>query len=902
MYLGWDDMGDFDLYETREDMRTRMKELYGEEKDYRNDSLATWEFTSEMNIGDVVFAKKGRGCIIGRGIVTGDYEYDKSRDEYRHVRSVKWDKVGEWTLKEPLAMKTLTNVTSYANYVENLNKMLESRTEPETASNYWWLCANPKIWSMTGWMVGEEQDYTLYNTAGNKRRVFQHFLDARVGDKVICYEANPTKQISGLAVISKESDGERICFRKIETLASPVDLSEVKSMPELANMEFLVNPNGSFFHLTEKEYMALLDLIREENDSIHPERSIEKYTKADFLKEVFMAEKDFDTLRHLIRTKKNVILQGAPGVGKTFCARRLAQAMMGERDESRICLIQFHQNYSYEDFVMGYKPVGGAFELQKGIFYKFCMLAANHPDKEFFFIIDEINRGNLSKIFGELLMLIEKDYRGEKLTLAYKDEKFSVPGNLYLIGMMNTADRSLALIDYALRRRFSFFEMSPGFDSEGFKAYLEGKDNVRLNELVAQIKELNRQIVADDSLGKGFEIGHSYLCTKGEVTDEWLKEIVNYDILPMLREYWFDNRTEVDRWSKKLNGISMIKDRNIWIRNVYYMLAYAFEELKKNNYEQIAHEEFEHIQDLFAEILYKGVSAQLKRGLHREYINRVEDLPLLKGRLDIRGTIANQMRCRNVLCCEFDDLSENNLFNRVLKTTLSLLCHERNVSSVRKAELRTLLPFFSGVDEIDVRNIRWNDFVYQRNNQMYRMLMNVCYFIIDGMLMTTETGKYRMATFSDEHMCRLFEKFVLEYYRLHHRELSPNPDRIEWNIYSKDAMVIDLLPAMQSDIVLHRGDQSLVIDTKYYSHAMQYHFDKPTIHSANLYQIFTYVKNLDVKDTGNVSGLLLYAKTDEDITPDLSASFGKNHIRVRTLDLNQEFSGIASQLEEFLKW
>ena len=242
-------------------------------------------------------------------------------------------------------------------------------------------------------------------------------------------------------------------------------------------------------------------------------------------------------------------------MGKTFCARRLAQAMMGERDESRICLIQFHQNYSYEDFVMGYKPVGGAFELQKGIFYKFCMLAANHPDKEFFFIIDEINRGNLSKIFGELLMLIEKDYRGEKLTLAYKDEKFSVPGNLYLIGMMNTADRSLALIDYALRRRFSFFEMSPGFDSEGFKAYLEGKDNVRLNELVAQIKELNRQIVADDSLGKGFEIGHSYLCTKGEVTDEWLKEIVNYDILPMLREYWFDNRTEVDRWSKKLNGI-----------------------------------------------------------------------------------------------------------------------------------------------------------------------------------------------------------------------------------------------------------------------------------------------------------------------------------------------------------
>ena len=555
MYLGWDDMGDLEVYESREDMKARMKELYGDDKDYRNDSLATWEFTNEMNIGDVVFAKKGRGCIIGRGVVTGDYEYDENRTEYRHVRSVEWNKVGEWALPETVAMKTLTNLTSYTDYVKKLNELMENNTESEKVCNYWWLCANPKIWSMTSWMVGEEQDYTLYNTAGNKRRIFQHFLDARVGDKVICYEANPTKQITGLAVISKESDGERICFRKVETLAAPVELSEIKTVPELANMEFLINPNGSFFHLTEKEYVALLNLIREENDSIQPDKTFEKYTKDDFLKEVFMDGKDFDTLQHLIRMKKNVILQGAPGVGKTFCARRLAQAMMGEKDESRIALIQFHQNYSYEDFVMGYKPVEGTFELQKGIFYKFCMLAANHPDKEYFFIIDEINRGNLSKIFGELLMLIEKDYRGEKLTLAYKDEKFSVPGNLYLIGMMNTADRSLALIDYALRRRFSFFEMNPGFDSEGFKAYLKGKNNERLNELVELVKELNRQIATDDSLGQGFEIGHSYLCTGEVVTDEWLKEVVNYDILPMLQEYWFDNRAEVDRWANRLNGI-----------------------------------------------------------------------------------------------------------------------------------------------------------------------------------------------------------------------------------------------------------------------------------------------------------------------------------------------------------
>ena len=346
----------------------------------------------------------------------------------------------------------------------------------------------------------------------------------------------------------------------------------------------------------------------------------------------------------------------------------------------------------------------------------------------------------------------------------------------------------------------------------------------------------------------------------------------------------------------------MTRDKNIWIHNIYYMLSYAFEELKKNNYEYIAREEFERIQDLFAEILYKGVSAQLKRGLHREYVNRTEDFSILRGRLDIRGTIDNQLRCRNMLRCEYDNLSENNLFNRILKATLSLLCRERSVSPVRRAKLKQLMPFFLEVDEIDIRNIRWNSFVYQRNNQVYRMLINICYFIIDGMLMTTETGKYRMATFSDEHMCRLFERFVLEYYRVHHRELSPNPDRIAWNICPEEATMIDFLPAMRSDIVLHRGDQTLVIDTKYYSHAMQRHFDKPTIHSANMYQIFTYVKNFDVEDTGKVSGLLLYAKTDEDITPDLSASFGKNRIRVKTLDLNQKFSGITQQLEELLEW
>ena len=229
--------------------------------------------------------------------------------------------------------------------------------------------------------------------------------------------------------------------------------------------------------------------------------------------------------------------------------------MMGKKDDSRIEFVQFHQNYSYEDFMMGYKPVENGFDLKYGIFYRFCLKAANQPDKEFFFIIDEINRGNMSKIFGELLMLIEKDYRGTKATLAYDGIAFSVPENLYIIGMMNTADRSLAMIDYALRRRFSFFEMEPGFDSEGFIQYKNSLNNKMLNELVSRVEELNREIARDKSLGKGFCIGHSYFCGRDSCTEEWLHSIVDYDILPILREYWFDDDAKFQHWEHILQSV-----------------------------------------------------------------------------------------------------------------------------------------------------------------------------------------------------------------------------------------------------------------------------------------------------------------------------------------------------------
>lgn len=284
----------------------------------------------------------------------------------------------------------------------------------------------------------------------------------------------------------------------------------------------------------------------------------EKYGKDDFLAEVYITGAKYDRLLNVLKRKKNIILQGAPGVGKTFAAKRLAYAMMGEKDKERIEFIQFHQNYSYEDFMMGYKPTeNGGFEMQYGVFYRFCKKAENNPEKDYFFIIDEINRGNMSKIFGELLLLIEKDYRGTSSKLAYQNLNFSVPENLYIIGMMNTADRSLAMIDYALRRRFSFFDMEPGFDTEGFKEYQEKLGSDKFNALIECIKELNNEIADDPSLGKGFCIGHSYFCglQADECTQDLLEGIVEYDILPMLSEYWFDNLTEkVAPWNEKLYG------------------------------------------------------------------------------------------------------------------------------------------------------------------------------------------------------------------------------------------------------------------------------------------------------------------------------------------------------------
>lgn len=297
------------------------------------------------------------------------------------------------------------------------------------------------------------------------------------------------------------------------------------------------------------------DGLEKQDRTNHFLKEIEPYAKEEFLREVYLTEKEYNTLRNLIFRKKNIILQGAPGVGKTFIANRLAYSIMGYMDSGRVAFVQFHQSYSYEDFIMGYRPYKDGFQLEYGVFYHFCKKAEQDLEKPYFFIIDEINRGNLSKIFGELLMLMEQDKRGQNITLAYQGLPFCVPENLYIIGMMNTADRSLAIMDYALRRRFCFFRIQPAFDKQGFLEYQEMLHNKKLNQLIELVKKLNQDIINDNSLGEGFLIGHSYFCGQSICTNHWLEEIIEYELIPILEEYWFDDNSKINFWKKQLRGV-----------------------------------------------------------------------------------------------------------------------------------------------------------------------------------------------------------------------------------------------------------------------------------------------------------------------------------------------------------
>ncbi|OFP20342.1 restriction endonuclease [Corynebacterium sp. HMSC066C02] len=419
--LGWDGLGDFSTYPDRASIEAEMQKD-DSVKISRNQPLAVWEFQREIQIGDIVFARRGKNKILGRGVVVSASRYEENRSEFKNVRDVEWEFTGEWEYTLNAIQKSLTRITDKRGLIDQLD--------------------------------------------------------------------------------------------------------------------------------------ALFAVERE--DELSPVSPVKAYTDKEFLNEVFFNRHQFDRLLSLIGRKKNIILTGPPGVGKTYVARRIAFADMGERDTSRIEQIQFHQSYSYEDFMMGFRPnKDGGFDLVNGPFYAFCEKAREEPDRHFFFIIDEINRGNVSKIFGELLMLIESDKRGQGLRLIYNDEIFSVPENVYLIGTMNTADRSLAVMDHALRRRFGFFNMPPAFESAGFQAWKAAQESESLDALVGVITDLNDVVADDPRLGRGFAIGHSYIVqgsSGDETEDDWLYSVVEDDLVPLLEEYWFDEPELVDSWSSRLRA------------------------------------------------------------------------------------------------------------------------------------------------------------------------------------------------------------------------------------------------------------------------------------------------------------------------------------------------------------
>lgn len=347
----------------------------------------------------------------------------------------------------------------------------------------------------------------------------------------------------------------------------------------------------------------------------------------------------------------------------------------------------------------------------------------------------------------------------------------------------------------------------------------------------------------------------------------------------------------------------MIIDKGIPIKNIYYMLTYAFKELKHNNYENIIGEEFKDIHDLFAEILSLGIAYLLKRGLHRQYVTQEDELHTLRGKLSVQRTIKKRMSRDTCLACEFDTFSENNVFNQILKSCVFLLLRHSDVSTERKAKLRKLMIYFEVVDEIPPSSIRWNMLRYDRNSRTYQMLHSICYFLLQSRLLTTDEGDVKMERFSDAHMNLLFQRFIMEFYKRKHPEYRPKAKQIKWDICENESVSMAMLPIMQTDITLTLGERTLIIDAKYYGSTVQENMGKISIHSPHLYQIHAYVTNEDRFHTGMVDGLLLYAKTSSDIQPDVQfRNYDGNIFMIKTLDLCQDFKEIEEQLENIIKY
>ena len=480
--------------------------------DFKQLSYAAWEYSEYINQQkDNVEKEKGNGSSIGdeqvRSVHYWLYSPGDSADHWDEfyeagIIAIGWRKLGDLSIyqnKNEITQKLKATYDADKSYTHNAN---------------------------TTWQFAHEME---------------------PGD--IVFVKKGRKLIIGQGIVQSDYfyEPERESYPNVRKVEWNTPKSLELPYPGNAPMKTLTDITD-YTEIVEK----IKELFEEDDAPQAVVQQYENYDKTAFLDDVYMSSERYDVLKRLLEKKKNIIIQGAPGVGKTFAAKRLAYSIIGEKNQDRVTMVQFHQSYSYEDFIMGFRPIGNGFELRNGVFYEFCKKAEIDSDNPYFFIIDEINRGNLSKILGELFMLIENDKRGIKLRLLYSNEQFSVPKNVYIIGLMNTADRSLAMLDYALRRRFAFFELEPGFETVGFKKYQQTLNNKQFNDLIACVKELNSAIKDDDNLGSGFCIGHSYFCNLKEITVETLSDIIDTELIPLLKEYWFDEPDKVKEWSDKL--------------------------------------------------------------------------------------------------------------------------------------------------------------------------------------------------------------------------------------------------------------------------------------------------------------------------------------------------------------